>query len=78
MSDNKTLEAFFGLPNQVRFCRSCVISNQRPSSTVEFRHEKQEKKATIGFAEDGICDACHYQQEKARRIDWKQREDQLV
>lgn len=78
MSETETLEAFFGLPNQVRFCRSCVISNQRPSSTVEFKHQKEEKKQTIGFAKDGICDACHYHSEKANRIDWKNREDQLV
>lgn len=78
MSETETLEAFFGLPNQVRFCRSCVISNQRPSSTVEFKHQKEEKKKTIGIAKDGICDACHYHLEKANRIDWKNREDQLV
>lgn len=78
MSEYQALEAFFGLPSEVRFCKSCVISNQRPSSTVEFKHEKQEKKKTIGFADDGICDACHYHQEKAHRIDWKHREDQLV
>ena len=28
------LEAKFGLPREVRFCARCVISNQRPSSTV--------------------------------------------
>lgn len=78
MNENKALNAFFGLPSEVYFCRSCVISNQRPSSTVEFKHEKEEKKKTIGFADDGICDACHYHQEKANRIDWKNREDQLV
>lgn len=78
MSENETLEAFFGLPSEVRFCRSCVISNQRPSSTVEFKHQKQEKKKTIGFSEDGICDACRYHQKKANRIDWKLREEQLV
>lgn len=78
MSERKALDAFFGLPNQVRFCRSCVISNQRPSSTVEFKHNREEKKQTIGFANDGICDACHYHQEKAHQIDWKRREEQLV
>ena len=78
MFETEALEAFYGLPSEVRFCQSCVISNQRPSSTVEFKHEKKEIKKTIGFAADGICDACHYQKEKAYRIDWKSREDQLV
>ena len=54
MSKKEALEAFYGLPNEVRFCKSCVISNQRPSSTVEFKHEKEEKKKTIGFAADGV------------------------
>ncbi len=71
-------EAYFGLPSTVRFCRRCVISNQRPSSTVEFRHTREERKATIGFDADGICDACRYQDTKASRIDWKRREDALV
>jgi N-acetyl sugar amidotransferase len=72
---SKTL---FGLPEQVRFCKKCVISNQRPSSTVEFKHERNEKKSTIGFNEDGICDACLYNEIKNQNIDWQEREDQLV
>lgn len=70
-------ETFYGLPKRVLFCRHCVISNQRPSSTVEFKHKKEEAKATIGFDENGICDACRYQETKAVQIDWKQREDAL-
>ncbi|MGC6330294.1 N-acetyl sugar amidotransferase [Rhizorhabdus sp. FW153] len=73
-----SLEAFYGLPSEVVFCRKCVISNQRPSSTVEFKHKADEKKATIGFDEDGVCDACRYHEVKDARIDWKKREDQLV
>ncbi|WP_230482016.1 N-acetyl sugar amidotransferase [Sphingomonas sp. Leaf21] len=78
MADNQELEAFFGLSPKVQFCRSCVISNQRPSSTVEFKHSKSDQKKTIGFGDDGICDACRYHQVKAQGIDWKHREDQLV
>ena len=69
---------FFGLPDKVLFCKRCVISNQRPSSTVEFQHKKNEQKNTIGFGEDGICDACHYQTVKEKKISWAEREDQLV
>lgn len=78
MSGAELLESFFGLPSQVKFCRKCVISNQRPSSTVEFKNHKEEQKKTIKFADDGICDACHYQEEKAHHINWRKREDQLV
>lgn len=69
---------YFGLPPKVIFCKRCVISNQRPSSTVEFTHAVQEKKRTIGFDENGVCDACRYQEAKARKIDWVRREEQLV
>jgi N-acetyl sugar amidotransferase len=78
MIDTSDLEAYFGLPQDVVFCKNCVISNQRPSSTVEFKHKPNEKKETIGFSEDGICDACKYQAVKAKEISWKDREDQLV
>lgn len=72
------LDAFFGLPREVSFCRNCVISNQRPRSTVEFNHKADERKATIGFGEDGICEACKYHLEKEHTINWRDREDQLV
>jgi len=78
MKKNEHQEVFFGLPKEVKYCRSCVISNQRPSSSVEFLHKQDEKKATIGFGEDGICDACRYQDVKASKIAWDEREEQLV
>ena len=71
-------DAYFGLPKKVIFCKHCVISNQRPSSTVEFKHQSGEAKATIGFGEDGVCDACRYHQVKEKSIDWKAREDSLL
>ena len=71
-------EAPYGLPLAVRFCRRCVISNQRPSSSVEYRKTPDSKQATIGFGEDGVCDACRYQEVKANQIDWKQREQALL
>ena len=70
-------DAFFGLPSEVIFCKRCVISNQRPSSTIEFKHAKDEKKLTIGFDNDGVCDACHYQETKASSINWDEREETL-
>ena len=70
-------KALFGLPEQVVFCKRCVISNQRPNSTVEFKNVKDEEKATINFDKDEICDACRYQDSKASNIDWEKREDVL-
>lgn len=72
------MNPFFGLPEKVIFCKRCVISNQRPNSTVEFKHEQDEKKITIGFGEDGVCDACRYHEAKENRIDWKTREKELL
>ena len=76
MSEN--LDAYFGLPAQVKFCRECVISNQRPNSTVEFRHDASSKKDTISFGVDGVCDACRLAQRKRLEVDWSSREEQLV
>jgi N-acetyl sugar amidotransferase len=64
------------LPEKVRFCKRCVISNQRPNSAVEFTHTRASKKETIFFDEQGVCDACRYA-EKKKRIDWQEREAAL-
>ena len=72
-----TLETKYGLPSDVVFCKRCVMSNQRPASTVEFRHTQQSKKVTLHIDEEGICDACRHAEEKDR-IDWKKREDELL
>ncbi len=69
-------EALYGLPPDVQFCRSCVISNQRPSSSIEFKHAKGEKKSTIRFDAHGVCDACHFAQKKAG-IDWSSRDQEM-
>ena len=71
------LEAKFGLPADVRFCARCVISNQRPSSTVEYAHTRESKKETIHFDADGVCAACRFAEEK-ERVDWAARERELL
>ena len=73
----KNLEAYYGLPNEVKFCKTCAISNQRPNSTVEFKTKKGEKKEVINFNEDGVCSACVYQEEKEKGIDWGERDEKL-
>lgn len=65
----------FGLPEEVKFCTRCVISNQRPSSTQEYSHVQSSKKETIHF-EDGICDACRVAEQK-QNINWTERENEL-
>lgn len=70
------LETYYGLPREVQFCSRCVISNQRPSSTVESRNAGGPKQ-TIGFDDEGVCSACRYADIKEREIDWQEREEAL-
>jgi N-acetyl sugar amidotransferase len=70
-------EAYYGLPHEIKFCKNCVLSNQRPNSTVEFEHTSESKKATIRFDEAGLCDACRLSERKKRDIDWHEREIRL-
>ena len=72
------LEVKYSLPRQVRFCARCVISNQRPSSTVEFKNTKEQKKETIAFDAQNVCAACQYAEMKDKQIDWAARERELV
>lgn len=75
MSDH--IEAKYGLPKNVKFCKSCVMSNQRPNSVVEFYNNPASKKETIGFDGEGVCDPCKYAKLK-EGINWKEREGELV
>jgi N-acetyl sugar amidotransferase len=75
--DRGELEAKYGLPREVLFCRRCVISNQRPSSTVEFKATVKERKQTIAFDEEGVCAACRYADSKETQIDWEKRDAEL-
>lgn len=74
--DEKNLNALYGLPTDVKFCKKCVISNQRPNSSVEFKHKRSSIKKTINFDENGICDACKLAEQK-KIIDWDERERAL-
>jgi len=47
------------LPKEIKFCKTCVVSNQRPR---------------ISFDKNGICDACNYAIQKNLNIDWSRRE----
>jgi len=75
--NKEQLDALYGLPSEVKFCRRCVISNQRPNSAVEYKHTNETKKATIHFDEHGVCDACNFTERKKLHIDWEERDKQL-
>lgn len=50
------------LPQEVMFCKNCVVSNQRPRVT---------------FNKDGVCSACQWAYEKDHVVDWEKREKEL-
>jgi N-acetyl sugar amidotransferase len=77
MEKQNNLEAYYGLPQEVKFCTKCVMSNQRPASTVEFKHTADSKKITMQFDENGVCDACRTAEVKDS-INWGMREEELI
>lgn len=71
------MEAYYNLPEEVIFCKRCVMSNQRPASVPEFRHIRNREGAKyMHIDEEGICDACR-QAEAKNAIDWQEREREL-
>jgi N-acetyl sugar amidotransferase len=75
--DAKEPSAWYGLPDKVKYCSKCVISNQRPSSAVEFTHTRDSKKQTIRIDDNDVCDACKVAEIKHNKIDWDERENEL-
>jgi len=50
------------LPKKIKFCKRCVVSNQRPR---------------IHFSENELCGACKFIDIKNNSVDWKERERML-
>tara|TARA_B100001248_G_scaffold259124_1_gene244598 strand:- start:341 stop:1543 length:1203 start_codon:yes stop_codon:yes gene_type:complete len=73
----KKNSSLFGLPEKVKFCSKCVISNQRPRSVVEFHNIDNIKKGMNIDDKNIICDACKYNETK-NKINWKKREQDLI
>ena len=73
--EKNSMKTKHGLPEKVIFCKRCLMSNQRPSSSPELRKTSSDIK-TAGFSDDGICDACNYYDFK-KGMDWEDREKQL-
>lgn len=58
----RDLIKLYSLPTDVKFCKNCTVSNQRPRIT---------------FDDSGICSACGFAKYKRTKIDWTQREKEL-
>jgi len=62
MVQTKDVIKMYNLPAEVKFCKKCTISNQRPR---------------IFFDEEGVCSACRYAEYKQTKVDWSLREKEL-
>ncbi len=70
------MKTLFGLPEEVKFCKACVVSNQRPDSTIEFANKN--KKTVIHFDQEGLCSACRWSEIKYNEMNWQQKEEELI
>lgn len=52
----------YNLPVDVKFCKRCTVSNQRPR---------------ISFDDNGVCSACNFSDFKNNGIDWESRHKEL-
>lgn len=67
--------ALYGLPQEVSFCLSCVMSNQKPNSEREFLSDPEVQKETM-VVHSGECSACSHARTK-ELVDWDARGEQL-
>lgn len=74
----KSKKSYFGLPFEVKFCKKCIISNQRPVSEILYKNNIKTQKKTIRIHDDGICDACKFNEKKRKDINWEKREKELI
>ena len=69
---------FTNWPKNVVYCKTCVMSNNRPASIIEFQHTPDRKNSKyLTINEDGECDACKQSKIK-NEINWKLREEELL
>lgn len=59
----RNVQEQYRLPTEIIYCKHCSISNQRPRIT---------------FDEHGVCSACNYAVYKRTKVDWNQREKELI
>ena len=62
MIEKRNVQQMYNLPTEVKFCKKCTISNQRPRIT---------------FDENGVCSACNFAEHKRNKIDWDKRDQEL-
>lgn len=63
MMQKRDVAKLYNLPAEIKYCRKCTVSNQRPRIT---------------FDENGVCSACNFAEFKRTKIDWSMREKELI
>jgi N-acetyl sugar amidotransferase len=63
MVEKKNVKERYNLPEEVKYCVKCTMSNQRPRITLD---------------EHGVCSACNFAEFKQTKIDWSKREAELM
>ena len=69
------MNTYYNLPEEVKYCKYCLMSNQRPNMCAEHYNTKEQKKEIIKFHGD-VCDACKFKEKKID-IDWEERESEF-
>ena len=69
------MNTYYNLPEEVKYCKYCLMSNQRPNMCAEHYNTKDQKKEIIKFHGD-VCDACKFRSKK-KDIDWKKKEHEF-
>ena len=76
---NNTNIGRYGLPKEVKYCVKCNVTNQQPTSTNEYKHDKDTLQIPISFDKNDVCYACKTVEKKwDGSIDWKEREKELI
>ncbi len=66
----------YGLPLEIKYCKKCTRSNQRPAVTQEYLQTEKKKKQFVEIEKD-ICGGCEFNYLKNNKINWKAREEEL-
>ena len=76
---NNTDVGKYGFPKEVKYCVKCNVTNQKPTSTNEYKHDKDTLQIPISFDKNNVCYACKNVEKKFdASIDWEGREKELI
>jgi len=76
---NNTDIGKYGLPKEVKYCVKCNLINQNPTSTNEYKHDKDTLQIPISFDKNDVCHACKTVKKKwDGSINWEEREKELI